>query len=91
MTILTLQQYSIYNVLNGHCKVPAIFYKPFQQLYKYFCNIARFQWNIFEIFLQYYSAMWEVQILLSIKCSFLMQPITSGKESILVKNVTLVK
>ena len=24
-----LQQHSIYNVLNGHCKVPAIFQKPF--------------------------------------------------------------
>ena len=27
--ILILQQHSIYNVLNGHCKVPAIFQKPF--------------------------------------------------------------
>ena len=27
------------------------------QQYKYFCNIARFQWNIFKIFLQYYYAM----------------------------------
>ena len=27
--ILILQQYSIYNVFNGHCKVPAIFQKPF--------------------------------------------------------------
>ena len=57
--ILMLQQHFIYNVLNGHCKVPAIFQKPFQQLYKYFCNIARFQRNIFEILLQYYGAMWE--------------------------------
>ena len=39
MTILTLQQYcneililqqhSVYNDLNGHCKVPAIFQKPY--------------------------------------------------------------
>ena len=55
--ILILQQYSVYNVLKGHCKVPAIFKKPFSQLYKYFCNIAGFQWNILEIFLQYYGAM----------------------------------
>ena len=27
--ILTLQQHFIYNVLNGHCKVPAIFQKRF--------------------------------------------------------------
>ena len=77
MTILTLQQYynellilqqhSIYNVLNGHCKVPAIFQKPFQQLYKYSCNIEKFRWNIFEIFPQYYGAMWE----LSFKYSWL--------------------
>ena len=70
MTILTLQQYyneililqqhSIYNVLNGHCKVPAIFQKRFWQLYKYSGNIARFQWSIFEILPQYYGAMWEV-------------------------------
>ena len=58
--ILILQQNSIYNVLNGHCKVPAIFQKTFSQLYKYSCNIARFRWNIFEIFSQYYSAMWLV-------------------------------
>ena len=56
--ILILQQQSIYNVLNGHCKVPAIFQKPFWQLHKYSCNIARFQWNIFEILPQYYGAMW---------------------------------
>ena len=72
MTILTLQQYyneisilpqhSIYNVLNGHCKVPATFQKPFWQLYKYSDNIARFQWNIFEILPQYYGSMWGVQI-----------------------------
>ena len=55
-----MQQHSIYNVLNGHCKVPAIFRKPFWQLHKYFCNIARFQWNIFEIFPQYYCAMWDL-------------------------------
>ena len=54
--ILTLQQYSVYNVLNGHSKVPAIFKKPFYQLYKYFCN-GIFQCNIFEIFLQYDGAM----------------------------------
>ena len=49
MTILTLQQYyngiilqqhSVYNVLNGHCKVSAIFHKPLSQLYKYYCNIS---------------------------------------------------
>ena len=49
---------SIYNILNGHIKVPAIFQKPFWQLFKYFCNIATFQRNIFEIFPQYYGAMW---------------------------------
>ena len=27
--ILILQQHSIYNVLNRHCKVPEIFEKPF--------------------------------------------------------------
>ena len=27
--ILILQHHSIYNVLNEHCKVPAIFQKPF--------------------------------------------------------------
>ena len=26
--VLIFQQYSIYNVLNGHCKIPAIFHKP---------------------------------------------------------------
>ena len=55
--ILILQQQSIYNILNGHCKVPAIFKRPFQQLYQYSCNIARFQGNIFGIFPQYYGAM----------------------------------
>ena len=44
-----MQQHLIYNVLNGYCKVPVIFQKPFWQLYKYPCNIARFKWNIFEI------------------------------------------
>ena len=56
--ILMLQQHFIYNVLNGQCKVAAIFQKPFQQLYKYSCNITRFQQNIFKIFPQYYGAMW---------------------------------
>ena len=75
--ILILQQHSIHNVLNGHCKVPAIFQK---QLYKYSCNIARFQWNIIKIFPQYYGAMWVnsvwkflfrfVLILLHIKSAF---------------------
>ena len=27
--ILRLQQNSIYTILNGHCKVPAIFQEPF--------------------------------------------------------------
>ena len=68
--ILILQQHSIYNILNRHCKVPAIFQKPFQQLYKYFCNIARFRWNIFKIFPQYYGAMWVVSRLKEIRyCS----------------------
>ena len=50
MTILTLQQYHnkililqqnfIYNVSNGHYKVDAVFQNPFQQLYKYSCNIS---------------------------------------------------
>ena len=56
--ILIFQQHFIYNISIEHCKVPEIFQKPFQQLYKYSCNIARFQWNIFEIFPQYYGAMW---------------------------------
>ena len=37
-----------------------IFQKPFKQLYKFSCNIATFQWNILEIFPQYYGAMWVV-------------------------------
>ena len=61
--ILILQQHFIHNVLNGHYwKVPAIFQKLFLQLYKYCCNIARFQRNTFEIFRQYYGAMWVVPI-----------------------------
>ena len=56
--ILILQQHSIYNVWNGHFKVSAIFQKSFYQLYKYSWNIARFRRNIFEIFPQYYGAMW---------------------------------
>ena len=39
-----VQQNSIYNVLNRHCKVPGIF--------QYF--------NILEIFSKYYGAMWDV-------------------------------
>ena len=27
--ILILQQHSLYDVLNGHCKIPVIFQKPF--------------------------------------------------------------
>ena len=54
---ILLQQHSIHNILNGYCKVSAIFQR---QLYKYSCNIARFQGNIFEIFPQYFGAMWEV-------------------------------
>ena len=63
---LILQQHSIYNVLNGHFKVPAILQKPFWQLYKYSDNIARFQWNIFEISPQYYGAMSLVNIIMII-------------------------
>ena len=58
--ILILQQHFIYNVLNGHSKVPAIFQKLFWQLYKYSGNITRFQWNIIEILPQYYGAMWDI-------------------------------
>ena len=56
--ILILQQHSIYNVLNGHSKVPAIFHKPFYQLYKYSCNIAIFQRNILGLIPKSYGAMW---------------------------------
>ena len=55
--ILILQQHFIYNVLNGHCKVPEIFHKLFYQLYKYSCNITIFQRNISEILPKYYGAM----------------------------------
>ena len=55
--ILILQQHYIYHVLNGHRKVSAKFQKPFLQFHKYSSNIARFQWNIFETFPQYYCVI----------------------------------
>ena len=51
MTILTLQQYSIYNVLSGHCKVPAIL---FRNLSNRFINIFAILQDFNGIFSNYF-------------------------------------